>query len=91
MQMLNTGCSTLLLLPLLGALLIMTIPSSRIQLTRILGFSISLFTFLYSLTFWIRFDKSTPQFQFVETINWLPHYSIQLVMGLDGISLFLLF
>lgn len=88
MQMLNTGCSTLLLLPLLGALFIMTIPSSRIQLTRILGFSISLFTFLYSLTFWIRFDKSTPQFQFVETINWLPHYSIQLVMGLDGISLF---
>lgn len=82
------GCSTLLLLPLLGAVLLMAIPNSRIQLIRSLGLSISLFTFLYSLTFWIRFDKSTPHFQFVETVNWLPHYSIQLVMGLDGISLF---
>jgi NADH:ubiquinone oxidoreductase subunit 4 (subunit M) len=53
------------------------------------GLSTSLITFLYSLTFWIRFDKSTPLFQFGETLNWLPNsVCIQFSMGLDGISLF---
>jgi proton-translocating NADH-quinone oxidoreductase chain M len=46
-------------------------------------------TFLYSLGFWIQFENSTAKFQFVETIRWLPHSNINLVLGVDGISLFL--
>lgn len=82
-----SGLSALILWPLLGAVFLLAIPSSKIRLIRSIGFSISLITFLFSLTFWIRFDKSTPHFQFVETINWLPNSNIQLYMGLDGISL----
>jgi len=90
-QLINTvfsGLSGLILIPLVGAVLLLAIPNSRIRLIRNFGFCISLITFIYSLTFWIRFDKSTPHFQFVDTINWLPKYSIQMYMGLDGISLF---
>ena len=82
------GLSTLVLLPLLGALVVLAIPNARTQFIRALGLSISCITFLYSLVFWIQFDPSTPHFQFVDTVNWLPKYSIQLYMGLDGISLF---
>jgi proton-translocating NADH-quinone oxidoreductase chain M len=81
--------STLLLLPVLGAVGVCAIPSTKPRLIRITGFSVCLITFLYSLTFWIRFDKSTPLFQFGEIVNWLPNsVCIQFSMGLDGISLF---
>jgi proton-translocating NADH-quinone oxidoreductase chain M len=82
-----SGLSTLIFLPLLGAIFLLTIPSSKIKLIKSIGFSISLFSFLYSLTFWIRFDNSTPHFQFVENINIKLHSNIQMYIGLDGISI----
>jgi proton-translocating NADH-quinone oxidoreductase chain M len=36
--------------------------------------------------FWILFDNSTPQFQFVEELRWLPNSNISLYLGIDGIS-----
>lgn len=82
-----SGLSTLILLPLLGAIFVLTIPSSKIKLIKSIGFCISLFSFVYSLTFWIRFDNSTPHFQFVENINIQLHSNIQMYIGLDGISI----
>nr|QKQ14732.1 NADH dehydrogenase subunit 4 [Zygnema circumcarinatum] len=82
-----SGLSALILWPLLGAILVLAIPASRIRLIRSVGFCITLITFVYSLLFWIRFDNSTPNFQFVETINWLPYSNINFYIGLDGISL----
>jgi Type II intron maturase len=82
-----SGLSALILWPLLGAVLVLAIPGSRIRLIRSVGFGISLICFVYSLLFWIRFDNSTPHFQFVETIHWLPYSNINFYIGLDGISL----
>lgn len=82
-----SGLSTLILLPLFGAIFLLTIPSSKIKLIKSIGFCISLFSFLYSLTFWIRFDNSTPHFQFVENINMKFHSNIDIYIGLDGISI----
>ena len=82
-----SGLSALILWPLLGALLVLAIPGSRIRLIRSIGLCITLITFVYSLLFWVRFDNSTAQFQFVETIHWLPYSNINCYIGLDGISL----
>uniref|UniRef100_UPI0031F424D8 NADH dehydrogenase subunit 4L n=1 Tax=Zygnema cf. cylindricum TaxID=3142258 RepID=UPI0031F424D8 len=82
-----SGLSALILWPLLGAILVLAIPGSRIRLIRSVGFCITLIPFVYSLLFWIRFDNSTPNFQFVETIHWLPYSNINFYIGLDGISL----
>jgi proton-translocating NADH-quinone oxidoreductase chain M len=69
--------TTLLLLPCLGAAVVTLIPSRYIHQIRTAGLWSALITFVYSLGFWICFDKSTPHFQFT-----------CLSLGLDGISLF---
>lgn len=80
--------SALILWPLLGSLLVSFAPDSKIRTIRSVGLCTSLITFIYSLFFWLQFDNSTPKFQFVETIEWLPYSNINFVLGLDGISLF---
>jgi NADH-ubiquinone oxidoreductase chain 4 len=80
--------SFLLLLPILGSILLLMIPDSKIRTIQSLGFCTSLFVFLYSLLFWLHFDNSTVKFQFVEIIHWTKGSNIHFVLGLDGISLF---
>lgn len=80
--------SGLILCPVLGSIILLFIPNSRIRLIRFIGLCASLLTFLYSLVLWIQFDSSTAEFQFVGTIRWLPYENINLYMGIDGISLF---
>nr|QIA60260.1 NADH dehydrogenase subunit 4 [Ptychanthus striatus] len=83
-----SNLSGLILLPLLGSLIILVIPNSRVRLIRGITIWTSLITFLYSLFFWIRFENDTAKFQFVETIRWLPYSNINFYIGIDGISLF---
>jgi len=49
-----------------------------------------LITFIVSLFLWVFFDNSTSQFQFVSEIIWLPTLNLNLTVGIDGISLFLI-
>jgi NADH:ubiquinone oxidoreductase subunit 4 (subunit M) len=83
-----SNLSGLILLPLLGSLIILVIPNSRVRLIQGITIWTSLITFLYSLFFWIRFENDTAKFQFVETIRWLPYSNINFYIGIDGISLF---
>jgi proton-translocating NADH-quinone oxidoreductase chain M len=83
-----SNLSGLILLPLLGSLIILVIPNSRVRLIQGITIWTSLITFLYSLSFWIRFENDTAKFQFVETIRWLPYSNINFYIGIDGISLF---
>jgi NADH-quinone oxidoreductase subunit M len=48
----------------------------------------SIFTFALSLYMYAGFDTSSAEFQFVETVEWLPGLGINYKMGLDGISVF---
>nr|AKJ25708.1 NADH dehydrogenase subunit 4 [Erodium texanum] len=80
--------SGLIMCPVLGSIILLFIPNSRIRLIRFMGLSASLITFLYSLVLWIQFDPSTAKFQFVESFRWLPYENIHFSLGLDGISLF---
>jgi proton-translocating NADH-quinone oxidoreductase chain M len=41
------------------------------------------------LLLWVWFDKSTAKFQFVDQIFWVPSLNLNLTVGIDGISLFL--
>nr|YP_008816027.1 NADH dehydrogenase subunit 4 [Closterium baillyanum]AGZ90243.1 NADH dehydrogenase subunit 4 [Closterium baillyanum] len=84
----SLSLSALILWPIIGSLLLLTQPDSKIRTIRSVGLCTSLITFIYSLFFWLQFDNSTPLFQFVETIQWLPYSNINFVLGLDGISLF---
>lgn len=77
----------LILWPLVGSMLILLLPTTQV---RFFGLCISLITFIKSLSFWIYFDYSTAQFQFVQNIQWLPSSNVNCYIGIDGISLFFL-
>ena len=76
-------------LPLLGAALILLIPS-RAEISdrniRWAALWVTGVTFLVSLIIWARFDPSTPDFQMVEKAGWLGG-TITYHMGVDGISM----
>nr|AEA11190.1 NADH dehydrogenase subunit 4 [Selaginella moellendorffii]AEA29877.1 NADH dehydrogenase subunit 4 [Selaginella moellendorffii] len=78
----------LILCPIAGVILAGLIPEDRVRFVYRIGLCTSLFTFLCSLLFWIRFHASTADFQAVEAIRWLPDSDAYIVIGIDGLSLF---
>ena len=56
---------------------------------KILSFFFSSVVFLLSLFIWYNFNKNYG-FQFEGIIPWLPQYNINIVYGIDGISLYFL-
>ncbi|MEZ4679653.1 MAG: proton-conducting transporter membrane subunit [Caldilineaceae bacterium] len=49
----------------------------------------TLATFLISLGLWLYWDNANAGMQFVEQFAWAPEFNLNYVMGVDGISLFL--
>lgn len=78
----------LFILPLLGILLLLFIPSSNKLYLKIIGLVSSALTFICSLFLWIWFDASIGVLQFVNTTLWIPFLNFNLTLGIDGISLF---
>ena len=73
-------------LPLLGAIAIATLNSDAKGNARWIALYTTLFVFAGSLYLWAQFDPATPNFQFVEEMDWLGG-SIRYKMGVDGISM----
>ena len=82
--------SYLLILPLIGVLILLFIPSWNLQLLRIISLFFSFLTFILSLMLWVWFDKSTSQFQYVDQFFWVSSLNLNFTVGIDGISLFLI-
>jgi proton-translocating NADH-quinone oxidoreductase chain M len=78
--------SNLLIVPILGAIAIA--PLSNKKYIQVIGLSASLFNFFLSMWLWIFFDNMTADYQFVESYTWLEEANINLILGIDGISLF---
>jgi len=77
-------------LPLVGAAFILTIRGDEAAMAvnaRNVALLTSVATFVLSLALWIKFDSTTPAFQFVEKADWLPALNISYHMGIDGISM----
>ena len=79
--------SALIFLPLLFALVIISIPNQR--LTRVLSLGFSVLLFCLSLVLLFKFDASSAAIQFSEQKAWIPQWGIQYFVGIDGISLWL--
>ena len=76
-------------LPLAGAFIIMMVRGEEEVVARNARWTAlwtSLITFALSLVLWVRFDKSSAEFQFVERVDWLPDFGVSYHMGVDGIS-----
>jgi len=87
--------SLIVFLPLAGAILALLAGGrgdrpEREPLVRNIALATSLLTFAATLVLWWRFDPTSADYQFVETHAWMPMFGIQYLIGVDGISLFLL-
>jgi len=87
--------SLIVFLPLLGAIVTLLAGGrgdrpEREPLVRNVALAASLATFAATLVLWWRFDPTSADYQFVETHAWMPMFGIQYLIGVDGISLFLI-
>lgn len=81
--------STIIFLPILGALLILINKRSWELLTKGIALATSIGTFLLSLPLFTHFDKSTYKMQFAERHSWISNWNIYYFLGVDGISVLL--
>jgi NADH-quinone oxidoreductase subunit M len=79
--------STILFLPLAGALVIFLIRDEK--WAKIWTLVVSLVNFGLSLPLYVYFDPSTYKYQFGEHAPWIPSFKIFYTLGVDGISLLL--
>ena len=80
--------SVAIFIPLAGAILLLFMRGERsikvtALITAIINFPLSLFLFS-------RFDVGADRFQFGEFIPWVPSYNINYILGIDGITIFLI-
>jgi NADH-quinone oxidoreductase subunit M len=80
------------LVPLAGAIGLLFVANAdgrRDGLIRWLSLGVTLATFAATLAIWAGFDGSSPDFQFVERVPWIPAFGIDYYVGVDGVSLLL--
>jgi len=80
--------STLILLPLAGVVLLLTLRVGEAELKQI-ALMTTLVTFVISIPLWVVFNTGTAAFQFQERSEWFIGSNISYRLGLDGISLFM--
>jgi NADH-quinone oxidoreductase subunit M len=81
--------SLLIIIPVLGAIIVATIPRERVFATKVLAMTTSLLALAVSLPLYFRFDSSQVGYQFEEIYPWIPAFNVYYHVGIDGISLFL--
>lgn len=79
----------LLLIPVIGSLVLLTIQEDSIKnqdRMKVIALTAALINFIVSILLWAEFDSSTTQYQFVYEFNHLSflHFNV----GIDGISIY---
>ncbi|WP_455756884.1 NADH-quinone oxidoreductase subunit M [Sulfurimonas sp.] len=85
--MLDHILSILIFFPVLAALLGFMIQKDSI---RAYGVSVAAIEFVLSLFLWFSFDSNVSGMQFMEMIPLVPSFGINYILGVDGISLFII-
>jgi NADH-quinone oxidoreductase subunit M len=81
--------TTMILLPGVGAVLTLLMPDRRPELTRIVGYVTSAATLGLAVYLLTQFDTGHSGYQFVSSHSWMQALGIRWLVGVDGISLFM--
>src|SRR5712692_1855781 len=87
-------------IPLAGAVVIAAVPgttaagdtarSARDKLVKRLALTFSLATLAITIVMALRFSPGGPDFQFTQTVQWIPQFGVHYAVGVDGIALVLI-
>src|SRR3569833_4630407 len=79
--------SVLIWLPILAGVLILVLGERNLGAGRWIALITTIVTLLLSLPLIANFNTGTADFQFVESLAWIPRFHANYALGLDGISL----
>src|SRR6218665_2473425 len=79
--------STLWAVPLVGAAIIILLPSGARQFAKYAGIAVALAVLALAIVLAVRFDPAGDAYQFVEDHTWIPSFGTGYILGLDGIAL----
>ena len=80
--------SALIVIPLLGALILLFIPRQSERAIRFFAAFVAFAAFALSVVLFASF-RSTAEMQFVERVAWIPQFGISYYVGVDGLSILL--
>tara|TARA_B100001989_G_scaffold193958_1_gene142753 strand:+ start:194 stop:1693 length:1500 start_codon:yes stop_codon:yes gene_type:complete len=86
----NNILSLLIWLPIISGLLILFYKKDD-SILNIFNISINLIVFILSILLLNNYDQNSSNFQFVENIDWIPSLNIYYFLGVDAISVLLIF
>jgi NADH-quinone oxidoreductase subunit M len=82
--------TSLTLLPVAGALILLLLPRANAALARRTAATLSLITLAYTILLWLRFDHTSPALQFEERHTWIAALHVDYRLAIDGIGLLML-
>jgi NADH-quinone oxidoreductase subunit M len=82
--------SLLLLIPVIGAFVVASLPDRRTQYAHEVALAASLGAFAYTLLLLTGFDTGTADVQYVESYTWNPRLGSRFSFGVDGLSILML-
>ena len=83
----NHMLTTILLFPVLAAVVILFFPKDEVKLIRWAALIASLIPLILSIWLWMRFDSNAVGFQFTEQYPWYQAINSSFFIGVDGLSL----
>ena len=81
--------TALILTPVLGAVVTLVMPSRRPEYSRIVGYVTTAATLGLAVYLLVQFGAGTHGYQFVENHHWMGEFGVRYLLGVDGISLFM--
>jgi NADH-quinone oxidoreductase subunit M len=83
--------SWIIFTPLAGALLIPFIPNAKSELAKWVALTATLLVGFFTLLVVAGFNPTEPGMQMVEKVLWIPQFDVHYLLGIDGISLPMVF
>ena len=82
--------SVIIAVPIAGAIITMLTPAHRPEIAKATGYATSMITFGFGAWLLWNFDTKTGAFQFVQNRSWIGALGVHYIVGVDGISIFMI-
>ncbi len=81
--------TAIVLVPVIGAAVVALIPRSREDVIKAVGLTAAVLVGVAAISLVFAFDANSSEYQFVSEASWIEEFGVSWLLGVDGISLFL--